>query len=55
MINRLAPHPHPLPTGGRGAANPAFPTTASHKRLPSPSWGGDGGGGRPASHKGPTP
>jgi hypothetical protein len=52
-----APHPHPLPTGGEGRRFregwPPLPRVAqtggrSVRSLPSPPWGGDGGGGRGA-------
>ena len=55
-----APHPSPLPTWGRGSASgypfaqirsseaPTHPTP----RLPSPPWGGDGGGGLLRAQKG---
>jgi hypothetical protein len=39
------PHPHPLPTGGRGAANPATFTTLQTRRLPPPHVGEGWGGG----------
>lgn len=52
MTRTHAPHPHPLPTKGRGATRPdrsaqPHPCCAS---LP-PWWGRDGVGGLPASIK----
>jgi pimeloyl-ACP methyl ester carboxylesterase len=41
-----APPPHPSPTRGEGGPQPFGPdSAASVSRLPSPWWGGDGGGG----------
>jgi hypothetical protein len=52
---RPAAHPHPLPTGGRGAAfrNGSAQTSTTSASLP-PLWGRDGvGGTRPET--GATP
>ncbi len=51
-----APHPHPLPTRGRGGSCPnrhAPALTAS--RLPPPLWGRVGEGGGPSVHCGANP
>jgi hypothetical protein len=44
-----SPHPHPLPTRGRGVA-PACrqSATPAASHLPPPAWGRDGVGGYPA-------
>jgi 3-deoxy-D-manno-octulosonic-acid transferase len=42
-LTAKSPLPRPLPRGGREAPHALSP------RLPSPSWGGDGGGGHPTA------